>query len=319
MIVLKRGGALTLVNVVDLETYLRGVVPWEIGRPGEKGLAALEAQAVAARTYTVAHLAERQEHGCDVWADTRDQVYRGLEGVDSWCDEAIASTAGLVLRHRGEEIEAYYSSTCGGVSSNVHEVWQRGERSYLRSHSDTGRDGRAFCSGSSQFTWEERWTRAELEAVLAKSLPAYLDWVAASPARRAWAGKVFEPSAGSADGGAPGRLRSLRIRSRTTSGRVGVLEVSTTAGVYRVRGDRSRWVLAPASGRFSILRSAWFDLAMERDRDGRLVGVRAEGRGFGHGVGLCQVGALRMAELGYGVREILEHYYPGAKLETAWR
>lgn len=318
VLVLLRGDSLTLVNVIDLETYLRGVVPWEIGRPGESGLAALEAQAVAARTYTVAHLAERQEHGCDVWADTRDQVYKGRDGGDPWCDQAIANTKGLVLRYGGAEIEAYYSSTCGGVTSNVHEVWQRAARPYLRSHDDRGRDGRVHCAGSSQFSWQEHWARAELETVLQKSLPAYLDWVAASPSRQKWAGRVFEPAIRGADPRTPGALRDVRVKRRTTSGRVDVLELVTTAGMYRIRGDRTRWVLAPASGRFSILRSAWFDVASERDRQGGLVGLRVDGRGFGHGVGLCQVGALRMAELGYGYREILEHYYPGARLETAW-
>ncbi len=319
LLAVPRDDGLTLVNVLELESYLRGVVPWEIGRPGQSGLAALEAQSVAARTYTVAHLGERQAHGFDVWADTRDQVYKGLEGTDRWCDLAIESTAGLVLRHDGAEIEAYYSSTCGGTTSNVHEVWQRPSRPYLRSHSDRGRDGKAYCAGSSQFQWHDTWTRDEIEGVLARSLPAYLDWVAASPSRTRWAGRVFEPSGSGADPREPGRLRNIRVTRRTTSGRVDRLEVVTTSGVYRIRGDRTRWVLAPASGRFSILRSAWFDVDLVRDREGRLVSVRLDGRGFGHGVGLCQVGALRMAELGHTYRAILEHYYPGARLETAWR
>jgi len=85
---------LTLINVLDLETYLSGVVPWEIGRVGPSAMAALEAQAVAARTYTLAHRNAHAELGFDVWADTRDQVYRGSAGEDSCCNAAIAATAG---------------------------------------------------------------------------------------------------------------------------------------------------------------------------------------------------------------------------------
>lgn len=313
-----RDGRLTLVNVVELETYLRGVVPWEIGRPGEAGLAALEAQAVAARTYTVSHLGARQDEGCDVWADTRDQVYRGLHGTDPWCDRAIANTAGLVLRHRGREIEAYYSSTCGGTTSSIESVWPRPARDYLRRHEDRGRDGRAYCATSNQFTWEESWDWQALERILATSLPAYLDWVAASPLRRAWTGEPFRPAAAGADPAVPGALLALEVTERTPSGRVHTLRIRTAAGEYRVRGDRTRWVLAPDGGRFSILRSAWFDLATARDRDGRPARVTAAGRGFGHGIGMCQSGALGMARLGASWRAILEHYYPGVSIERAW-
>jgi len=313
-----RGGRITLVNVVELETYLRGVVPWEIGRPGEPGLAALEAQSVAARTYTVSHLGARRDEGCDVWADTRDQVYRGLHGTDPWCDRAIANTAGLVLRSGGREIEAYYSSTCGGTTSAIEAVWPRPARGYLRAHDDRGRDGRAYCAASSQFTWEETWGADALTGILAASLPAYLDWVEASPLRGTWAGEVFRPAHAAARPDAPGALRDLRVLDRTPSGRVRTLLVRTEAGDYRVRGDRTRWVLAPDGGRFAILRSAWFDLEVRRDRDGRPVQVRAAGRGFGHGIGLCQNGALGMARLGASFRDILAHYYPGARLETAW-
>ncbi|HPF34123.1 MAG TPA: SpoIID/LytB domain-containing protein [Candidatus Krumholzibacteria bacterium] len=313
-----RDGRLTLVNVVELETYLRGVVPWEIGRPGEAGLAALEAQAVAARTYTVSHLGARHDEGCDVWADTRDQVYRGLHGTDPWCDRAIANTAGLVLRHRGREIEAYYSSTCGGTTSAIEAVWPRPAQDYLRTHDDRGRDGRAYCADSSQFTWEETWSAAALTRILAASLPAYRAWVEASPLRQAWAGEFFRPARAGADPDAPGALLDLRILDRTPSGRVRTLLVRTEAGEYRVRGDRTRWVLAPDGGRFGILRSAWFDVELRRDREGRPAEVAAAGRGFGHGIGLCQTGALGMARLGADSARILAHYYPGASLETAW-
>jgi len=306
---------LTLVNVVGLETYLRGVVPWEIGRPGEEALAALAAQAVAARTYSVSHLGEREALGFDMWASVTDQVYRGLHGVDAQCDRAIVATAGEVLRHGGDEIEAYYCSTCGGVTSNVHEVWPRPARPYLVSHPDSDGRGAAFCAGSPHFSWTTAWSAGDLERTLRNTLPEYLAWIAASPARARWTGTVFRPARAGADGDAPGRLLDLNIEARTASGRVARLAVVTEAGVYTIRGDRVRWVLAPAEGRFSILKSANFDLEVSRDGRGRPSRVTATGLGFGHGVGMCQTGALAMARRGYDYRRILAHYYPGARLE----
>ena len=91
------------------------------------------------------------------------------------------------------------------------------------------------------------------------------------------------------------------------------LDVVMASGVYSVRGDRVRWVLPPADGRPAILRSALFDLSLERS-DGRLTGITASGRGYGHGIGLCQTGALEMARQGRSAEEILAHYYPGARL-----
>ncbi len=308
-------GGLTVVNLLDIETYLRGVVPWEIGRPGPGGRAALEAQAVAARTYTAAHLGSRAAQGFDVWADERDQVYRGATGEDSLCNAAIASTVGLVLRHDGREIEAFYSACCGGHGSTIEQVWPREPRAYLRGRPDTPAGGGApFCSGSASYRWETSWSAAELERILARTLPAYLDY-AAAPARRGWAGKVFQPRGAGAEPRRPGRLLGLRIASRSGCGRCDRLEIVTEAGVYQVRGDRLRWVLPPASGRPAILWSARCELIVTPGDDGRPRRVTARGTGFGHGIGLCQDGAVARARRGQSAEEILAHYYPGARLE----
>jgi len=103
-----QGRGLTLVNNVDLESYLKGVVPWEIGRHPVAKQAAVEAQAIAARTYTVSHWGARRHRGFDVFASVMDQVYKGSGDEDVLCNEAVDSTAGLVLTSDGEDVEAYY-------------------------------------------------------------------------------------------------------------------------------------------------------------------------------------------------------------------
>ncbi len=314
ILVLAAAEGLTLVNVVELEEYLRGVVPWEIGRPGPEASAAVEAQAVAARTYTISHLGERSDLGFDVWADVRDQVYKGARDEDEVGNRAIERTVGLVLRAGSEEITAYYCSTCGGRTSNVAEVWPRPGAPYLRSHEDRIGGGEPFCAGSRHYRWEVTWSAAELERILTRTLPEYLTYVAAAP-RAAWAGKPFTLPGRGGGTNRLGRLLGLEIVQRTTSGRVARLDVATDAGTYHVRGDRVRWVLQLPGPDAGILKSAWFDLEVTTTDNGRLQSVTARGRGFGHGVGMCQTGALAMARSGYSCAQILAHYYPGARLE----
>lgn len=308
------GGGVTLVNNLDLESYLRGVVPWEIGRHPRTRLAALEAQAIAARTYTISHMGTRNSRGFDVYASVQDQVYKGSADEDDLCNFAVENTAGLVLRHEGTEIDAYYSACCGGVTSNIQEVWVLPARPFLVSHADgPGKGGDAYCSTSKHFHWRETWTAGKLEEIMGKTLPEYVKHMSQA-GRSDWAGHIFSPRDGSSSATRPGRLKNLEILERTTSGRVAHLAVTTDAGVYHVKGDRVRWVLKPASGNPFILRSALFELELVRDGD-RLVEVGTRGRGFGHGIGLCQTGALAMAEQGKTVKEILSHYYPGAVLD----
>jgi len=133
------------------------------------------------------------------------------------------------------------------------------------------------------------------------------------PSREDWAGTVFTPREASSSPHEPGKLYALDIQKKTTSGRVGTLVIDTSAGTYRVRGDRVRWVLVPAGGKTSILRSAFFDLELKRQGNS-LLSVTLTGRGYGHGLGMCQTGALAMARQGYLYRAILGHYYNGASL-----
>lgn len=303
---------LTLVNQVGLEPYLYGVVPWEIGRHGLAERAALQAQAVAARTYTISHMGSRRSVGFDVYASVMDQVYKGSRHEDALCNEAVDGTAGLVLKHGQDLVDAYYSACCGGFSSRIEAVWPREPVPYLVHHPDRMGQGPAFCSESRHFSWEEEWAAGRLEEILQTTLPAYVQYMS-EDGRSDWARPIFVPRHEGGDWRQPGRLRGLEIVSRTPSGRVGTLIVTTDAGSYNIKGDRTRWVMPPASGRPTILRSARFELDLVR-RDGRLVQVRARGQGFGHGIGMCQTGALGMARQGFSVREILAHYYPGSNL-----
>ncbi|MFH1690709.1 MAG: SpoIID/LytB domain-containing protein [Candidatus Eisenbacteria bacterium] len=291
-------GSLTVVNVVDVESYLRGVVPKEIGARPESEIEAVKAQAVAARTYAIASGGRRAGGGFDVYATVDDQVYAGVDGEDAVCDRAILETAGVFMSHSGEPIHAYFHANCGGRTDARHEVWGLPRVPYLTQVWDSREEDQfndAFCSGGAHFRWTETWDGDEIARLVREQLPG----TASTPVRQPL-----------------GDVRDIRVSVRTPSGRVRWMEIETGTGTYRVFGDRVRWLLRrPGTDR--ILRSAWFELEVKR-RAGRVTGVTAEGRGNGHGIGMCQHGAMEMARQGYRYDEILRHYYAGVRFERAY-
>lgn len=283
------GEGLSLVNEVELESYLRGVLPSEIGNPPAAEYEAVKAQAVAARSYTLSYIGRRAEHGFDLWATTEDQVYEGTKRENEQSDRALHETRGEVALADGLPLRALYSSTCGGRTSNVEDVWPWPWTSYLRSVRDAGRDDSSYCARSGHYRWTESWSVAE-----------FLDLV-----------RSYAPAEGASPTLLAGTLLDARVRSRSRSGRVAELVVETTAGETLLRGDRIRWVLRRSGGK-AILRSSFLKIGVTRDAEGRPERVVVSGAGNGHGIGLCQTGALGMARSGKGYREIVKHYYKGA-------
>lgn len=114
-------GKLQVVNVVDLEGYLRGVIPGEMSPSWP--IEALKAQAVAARTYALVKMAERKTGPYDVAATVADQKYSGFDKEDRRTDAAVAATAGQVLRHKGRSFTPWYHSCCGGYTADARQVF----------------------------------------------------------------------------------------------------------------------------------------------------------------------------------------------------
>ena len=280
------------VNHVALEDYLRGVVPLEIGErtPGER--AAVEAQAIAARSYSVTRLiaalgGSSRSRDFEMVASTGDQVYGGATAERPVTDAAVAATAGLVLKVGQRVVNAPFYSACGGQTAAAEEVWRTGGEPHLRRVSDRihGTD-RFYCDIAPRFAWTRVYTGAELDAVVRRYLAGYAQ-VGAS---------------------GPGRVSDLVVDERTPSGRVGTLVVRTDRGSYRLRGNDSRSVLRTHGG--ELLNSSYFSVTTER-ANGRLVRAVIRGNGYGHGVGMCQWGAIGRARAGQDVRTILRTYYPG--------
>lgn len=123
-------GSLTVVNVVKIEDYLRGVVPNELGFPS---LEAQKAQAVAARTYAVRNIGQFASQGFDMLPTTRSQVYKGFSSEAAMAARAVDETRGVVATYAGKPIIAYYTSTCGGRTENGENIFDEKESGpYLR-------------------------------------------------------------------------------------------------------------------------------------------------------------------------------------------
>ena len=124
-------GTLTVVNVLGLEDYVRGVVPNELSPGGYPAIEALKAQAVAARTYAVKNLNQFASQGFDLLPTTRSQVYGGLSTEHPLSTRAVEETRGIVATYQGEAINALYTSTCGGRTEDVENIFNEATP-YLR-------------------------------------------------------------------------------------------------------------------------------------------------------------------------------------------
>jgi len=287
LVISRTDSGLLVTNVLSMDSYLRGVVPLEIGVRTAAEFAAVQVQAIAARTYSYTRLGSTRPF--DMYATVQDQVYGGVDAERAQTDSAITTTQDLVIAYGGRPINAYYSSTCGGSTAGATEVWNdRPDEPYLRPVSDKipGTD-RFYCDPSPRFSWTQTWEGPALRAVMEKYLANY----------------TSAPKTGF------GRITGLSETGRTASDRIRALRVSTDSGTYDLRGNDTRFVLRNPTG--SILNSTYFR-HVTTTNGGEVTSLTVTGRGYGHGIGMCQWGAIGRARAGQDFRTILETYYQGA-------
>ena len=292
--ILAADSGVRIVNRVGVEAYLRGVVPRELGVRGPGDRAALEAQAVAARSYVVARLGNTAR-AYDVTATTTDQVYGGVDAENAVADAAVAATEGLVLTYNGRAVSAPYHSTCGGNTAAPDEIWRSQNEPYLQRVSDRipGTD-RYYCDIAPRFRWERSWRADSLTAVVERYLRSYAQ---------------VPP-------GPVGEVLRVDVDAKTPSGRVAALWIETSRGRYRLRGNDIRYVLRSSSG--ELLNSTYFSPEVVSSPDGRLTRLTVRGLGYGHGVGMCQWGAIGRARAGQDFRTILRTYFPGTTVARVY-
>jgi len=259
-------GRLALLNVLPIEDYLYGVLGGET-YPGWPA-AALEAQAVVARSYAMWRMAQRRDGPFDLYATVMDQNYLGMAKEDPRLNAAVDRTAGMVLLYQMRLFRCYYHSTCGGHTEAVQEVFPDPPLLPLSAVACP------YCKDSKHFSWTRLIPKVELADALAKS------------------GQGIQ------------QLMGIAVSARTATGRA--KEITVTLGGGRsaaMPASEFRLAVGP-----SKLPSTFFDLRATAE------GYEFQGRGFGHGVGMCQWGSKGMADAHFSAPEILRHYYPGAQL-----
>ena len=309
------GDRITAVNKVDVEEYLLSVISSEM--KASAGLEFLKAHAVISRSWVLSqiqskkhpartgipdgmvdtperyiHWFDHEDHtSFDVCADDHCQRYQGLSmAVGENVRRALEETCGEVLTSQGELCDARFSKCCGGVTELFSTCWEDRDYPYLQSVQDP------FCNTSDQevlsqvlndydletqdfYRWEQRYSREEVSSLIKER--SGMDF------------GVIEDLV-PLERGASGRIKRLLVK-----GSVRTMEIGKELIIRR-------WLST------SHLKSSAFEVRWEGDV------LVLEGSGWGHGVGLCQIGAAVMASKGYGYKDILALYYPGSQIEKCY-
>lgn len=330
-----------LINRIGIEDYLRSVISSEMSATSSVEL--LKAHAVISRSWLMAQLRatraladtgelieevecepgelrqwfDRDDHDCfDVCSDDHCQRYQGLTRITSpMVDAAVEATRGLVLTAGGKICDARFSKCCGGAFERFESCWQPARHSYLTA----GRD--AVAGDLPDLTDEtnaRKWILGRPDAFCADTPAEVLNQVLndfdrhTTPDFYRWTVSYTQSQLSELiarrSGIDFGTIQELRPLQRGSSGRIIRLEI--------VGSECTRIVGKELIIRRWLSESHLYSSAFVVERRGS--DFVLHGAGWGHGVGLCQIGAAMMAAKGYDFREILQHYYPGTELWHAF-
>ena len=311
----------SIINVLDLTSYLRGVVPNEM--PSYFGLEALKAQTVTARNY-VLRPRDKNFYNFDVCDSVACQVYFGANTEDELADGAILETNNIVALYNGELILALYSSTAGGYTESYENAFSDpGTKNFpavslpylkgvpdnksftpLTKEEDAAKfyksEPSTFDNKSSYFRWTKEWTQEELSDSLKQNLK-----------KQSTTGFVTPALTKEEDFGI---VQDIQVTKRGVSGKIVSMNIITDKGVFTVQKELVIRRSFCKDGK--ALPSANVVFEFQKDDEGNIEKITAYGGGYGHGVGMSQWGAGMMNTLGYSYDKILQHYYSGISIGT---
>lgn len=311
-----------LVNLVEIQEYLKGVVPNEM--PVRFGLEALKAQAVAARNYVLTPRTQAYKE-FSVVDSVASQVYYGANTEDDLATRAVMETDGIVALYNHELILALYSSTAGGYTESYAnafsdpntKIFPSPTKPYLIAVPDksdfetleTDDKAKNFYSAkipsfdieSPYYRWSKEWEANELKEVLETTLPAQSKTGFVHPAIR--------------QGEDIGKIKDIIVMKRGNSGKIMEVEVVTTKGCYIISKELVIRRVFQKNGVSLPSANAVFE--KKTDKYGNVQSIMIYGGGFGHGVGMSQFGAGYMStKLKQPYYNILRHYYTDISLGT---
>jgi len=264
-VIADNNSSLTVVNTLPLDEYIMGVVPRETFPAWP--LAALRAQAVAARTFAVSHIPNGKDKIYDIVSPTH-QLYGGATAETPSTTKAVLDTQGEILTYKGKVLCAFFYTCCGGKTEEAKNIFST-IKEYPHAVDSP------YCKGTKHYSWS-----------YSVALPN-----CSQKLRKAW--KYL-----------PRQVKSVKIIERFKSGRAAKIKFSSKTKSVIIIGEECRRILG-----YNNIRSTLFKV---RIKNGRLQFV---GRGWGHGVGLCQWCSEVMAEKGFDYEQILSHFYPGTEIE----
>lgn len=255
-----------VVNTIELEQYIRGVLYHEVSHRWP--MEAMKAQAVAARTYALYQMKKNNADEYDVTGDIYSQVYGGKNSERFRTNIAVKRTMGKILVYNNKVLPAYFHASCGGHTENAKNIW--GENLPPLSGVPC-----SFCALAPHANWKRNFRSKDIQDKLAADGYRHM-----------------------------GAIHDIRVVSRNPSGRINNLHFSARDGTTTtIPGVKFRGIIGPntiKSNKYEVvMKGYYFDLI---------------GKGWGHGVGMCQWGAHQMAEERHKYDEILSFYYPGADI-----
>lgn len=295
-------GGFGIINIVELEVYLLGVVPAEM--EPKWPMEALKAQAVIARTEAVRRLKEgpHKKEGYHLCDSQHCQVYKGVIYEKNSTNKAVFDTEGEVLAYKDRLAYSFYHSNCGGYIQSSSEVKGWGDVPYLKSHpdSDKYKEGlspwefniwikgmpEAYCNypgvvSDSEFRWLKIIKRADINFKLDKRYGV-------------------------------GDIKSIIVLKRSRSGNVNSIKIIGTKKSLVIDKEH---IIRNAFG-LNSLKSTLFNIEINRFSDGKIRNIWFYGGGWGHSIGMCQGGAAGMAgKENKNYKQILNFYFPGTKIK----
>lgn len=294
-----KSGLMNVINKINLEEYLYGVVPSEM--PGSWKIEALKAQAIAARTYALKNIGKHSKYGFDLCASTDCQAYNGYSGEYPNSSKAVDQTKGQLIYYKNQLIDAVFFATSGGRTESCENVWSSSVP-YLK-----GVDDKYESKKASYSTWKQEITSEKLKSIL--------------KAKKVNIGDILD----------------VKIDSVSTNGRVMSLTITGTEGSKTYKKSSITALLGLKSTCFTIsIKKDSIDIQGTSTDSNTSTSVNSEvydddsdstnpipsieftlcisGKGWGHGIGMSQWGAEGMAEAGKNYSEILKHYYTGVTI-----
>lgn len=305
------------INELPVEEYLYGVVPLELPPEPFPEVEAHKAQAIAARTFALANRGRRGTDGYDLLPTTADQVYGGFDAEHPISNRAVDGTRGVVATHDGRLISALFHSTSGGWTAHSEDIFVTA-LPYLRGVPDAER-GRALEHVPTLEVFKNHSNPTSLRALREGDFES--DWSRLHRWTFEWTQEEITRAVKSHFPTLQGPVLEIDVVERSSSGRVLEVRFVTPTATFVERKDRVRSALKFVDGQGnlrSLLSTLFFIEPVSDPRTKALLGFRAYGGGWGHGVGVSQTGAVGLAKRGRTFEDILKHYYRGIELETAY-